>query len=201
MKPNVSIKKCLEYNQSEVDQAIRQALISLGGISQFVKPGQKVLIKPNALMGSSPEAAVTTHPSVISAVVREVVRAGGMALVGDSPGNAHANVQKAMETAGIKKAAEEAGGRLVYFQQTGVEQIKSPSGNRKIKMIPIAKAVLEADVVINVAKLKTHGLTLYTGAVKNMFGAVPGFHKSYFHINCPNPADFAESIVDVYEIT
>ena len=201
MGHRVSVVTCSSYEPALVDEAIHQSLENLGGIAQFVKPGQTILIKPNALMGASPEHAVTTHPAVISAVVREVIKAGGRALVGDSPGNAYANVEKCMVETGIKPAVEAAGGEMVYFQSAGIVQLKSPSNNPRMPSMPIAKAVIEADAVINLAKLKTHGLTLYTGAIKNMFGAVPGFNKTLFHANCQNPRDFAASLVDVFELT
>ncbi|OGB90961.1 hypothetical protein A2625_06680 [candidate division WOR-1 bacterium RIFCSPHIGHO2_01_FULL_53_15] len=200
-KSKVIIERCDSYSDQPVDAAIHKLLENLGGLEQFVKPGDKVLIKPNALMGASPKLAVTTHPTVITSVVKAVVRCGGIAWVGDSPGNAYANVEKSLTEAGIKQAAESAGAKVVYFQKHGVTYARSPSGNKKIKRIPIANPVLDANVIINIAKLKTHGLTLYTGAIKNMFGSVPGFHKSHFHKECPDPADFARSIVDVFEIT
>ncbi len=197
---SVSLVKCDSYDPREVESAVHQSIIFLGGIYRFVKPGQKVLIKPNVLSASPPEAAVTTHPAVVSAVVKEVVGAGGTALVGDSPSNAHANVANTMEKTGIRKAAEEAGGKLVYFQQSGVAEVKSPSNNRRMKFYNISRIALEADIVINLPKLKTHNLTLYTGAIKNMFGIVPGFHKAQFHINAIRPKDLASLLVDVFEI-
>ena len=199
--PKVAITKCASYNQDEVDAALQQLLEPLGGMAKFVKPGQRVLIKPNALLGETPDHAVTTHPAVISAVVKAVVKAGGTALVGDSPGNAHSNVAQTMEKTGIRAAAEENGGQLIYFQQGGVADLPSPSHSLKMPSIRIAKAVLDADVIINLPKLKTHGLTLYTGAIKNMFGSVPGFHKSSYHIACPRASDFAAAIVDIFQIT
>jgi uncharacterized protein (DUF362 family)/Pyruvate/2-oxoacid:ferredoxin oxidoreductase delta subunit len=197
----VSLVRCPDYQPSSVDEAVHQSLANLGGIAQFVKPGQTILIKPNALLGASPEHAVTTHPAVISAVVREVIKAGGRAIAGDSPGNAYANVEKCMVDTGIKPAVEAAGGQMVYFQNEGIVRLPSPSGGQKIPLIPVAKVVLEADAVINLAKLKTHGFTLYTGAIKNMFGTVPGFNKTLFHANCQNPRDFAAALVDVLELT
>ncbi|MDD4178825.1 MAG: DUF362 domain-containing protein [Candidatus Margulisbacteria bacterium] len=189
--PKVSITKCDNYEQSVVDSAIHEVLAPLGGISAFVKPGQKVLIKPNILASQSPDQAVTTHPAIITAVVKEVVKAGGIALVGDSPGNTYANVLRTLEQTGVKKAAEDGGGKIVLFQSEGVTMVKG---------IPIAGAALEADVIINLPKLKTHNLTLYTGAIKNMFGCVPGFYKSQFHVKAPHPDDFAKLLVNVFEI-
>ncbi|MFA6170399.1 MAG: DUF362 domain-containing protein [Candidatus Margulisiibacteriota bacterium] len=197
----VSLIKCGSYEQAEVDAAVTAALAPFGGITAFIKPGQKVLIKPNCLMGEAPELAITTHPAIIYAVVKAVVAAGGIALVGDSPGNAHANVVTSLEKAGIKQATEAAGGELVFFQQGGIVKVKSPSGSQLLPEVPIAGPVLNADFVIDLPKIKTHGMTLYTGAIKNMFGCVPGFFKTEFHRLAPHPRDFANLLVDVFQIS
>jgi uncharacterized protein (DUF362 family)/NAD-dependent dihydropyrimidine dehydrogenase PreA subunit len=131
-------------------------------------------------------------------VVKAVVAIGATAWVGDSPGNAHSNVAKTMKKTGIMQAAEENGGQLVFFQQDGVVEVKGSSPKLPIR---ISKLVLEADVIINLPKLKTHGLTLYTGAIKNMFGTVPGFHKSTYHTSFPKAADFAAAVVDIFAAT
>jgi len=188
--PNVSITKCDSYDQRSVDEAILQSLAPLGGIEQFVKPGQKVLIKPNIIMRGTPDQAMTTHPSIISTVIRLVIKAGGVAFVGDSPGNAFSSHAKTLEETGIKEATEKAGGKIIFFQHDGVVEKNG---------IKIAKAVLDADIIINLPKLKTHGLTLYTGAIKNMFGCIPGFYKSQYHISHPRSLDFSKTIVDIFE--
>jgi uncharacterized protein (DUF362 family) len=181
MKPKVSIVKCQDYDQARVDEAVRQSLELIGGLENVVKPGNTVLIKVNALMRSRPEAAITTHPAVVAAVVKEVKKLGAKAFVGDSPGNPAENIQQTMEETGIKKATEEAGGEIIHLEEKGVTEVQSPSQNKKIKALNIFKAALEADAIINVPKLKTHNLTLLTGAVKNLFGLVPGFNKSRYH--------------------
>jgi uncharacterized protein (DUF362 family)/NAD-dependent dihydropyrimidine dehydrogenase PreA subunit len=201
MSSKVSLVRCDTYQQEKVDQALQQAINLLGGFSQFVKPGQKVLIKPNVLMECEPDSAITTHPSLVAAVVKMVVRAGGIALVGDSPGNALANINQAMEKTGIRSAVEAAGGKIVTLHQDGIVEIKSPSHNRRIPSYKISKLVLEADLIINLPKLKTHNLTLYTGAIKNLFGVVPGFYKAQFHIQATRPRPLAELLVDILEIT
>src|SRR3989344_4524717 len=129
-KSKVIIERCDSYSDQPVDAAIHKLLENLGGLEQFVKPGDKVLIKPNALMGASPKLAVTTHPTVITSVVKAVVRCGGIAWVGDSPGNAYANVEKSLTEAGIKQAAESAGAKVVYFQKHGVTYARSPKIGR-----------------------------------------------------------------------
>jgi uncharacterized protein (DUF362 family)/ferredoxin len=200
MTARVALAKCDSYDQSEVDAALAKCLQLLGGIEQFVKPGNRVLIKPNVLNASAPETAATTHPSIVSAVIKKVKNAGGIALVGDCPSNAHAFVPETMEKTGIKQAAEDAGGEIVLLQQSGIAEIKSPSNSRRMRMHAISRLALEADLIINLPKIKTHNLTAYTGAIKNMFGVIPGFSKSKFHVNAIRPKDLAELLVDVFEI-
>ena len=77
---------CSDYDKDRTLIAVRRAVDLLGGMGQFVKPGELVLIKPNLLKARPPEAAVTTHPEVVRSVIRLVHEAGGAALVGDSPG-------------------------------------------------------------------------------------------------------------------
>lgn len=197
----VAIVKCAEYHQEQVDRAVREALDGIGGIDRYVKPGQRVLLKVNALSMKPPEAAVTTHPVFIKAVAQEVRRAGGIVLIGDSSGGmiaGQAPTRQTFEVAGIAKAAAEAGAELLNFDISGVSAVdcKGP-----IKTIHIAKTVLEADVVISLPKLKTHSATIFTGAIKNMYGSVPGYRKAEYHRMAPQLKNFAEVLVDIFEAT
>ncbi|MFZ5626704.1 MAG: DUF362 domain-containing protein, partial [Bacillota bacterium] len=74
------------YEYKEVEKGIEEVLACFGGIEALIRSGERVLIKPNMLEGLPPERAVTTHPEVVRAVIRQVKRAGGIPLVGDSPG-------------------------------------------------------------------------------------------------------------------
>lgn len=194
--PQVSIIKCPNYAAQEVEAAVKQCFELFA-----IKPGQKVLIKPNVLIGLNPGAAATTHPALVSAVVKHVISCQALPFVGDSPGNAFGNIKEAFEKTGIKQAAESAGARMIYFHENGIIELNSPSKNRFQKTLRISKPVLEMDVIINLPKIKTHNLTLYTGAIKNMFGVVPGFYKAQFHANALKPQDFAKAMVDIIEIT
>ncbi len=200
MKSKVAIVACPNYDQDQVDQALEQALSPIGGLESIVKPGQKVLLKVNALNGSAPDVAANTHPTVVAAVIKAVKKIGATPLVGDCPGDPKAIVEKIMETNGISSAARSAGGELIDLYAPGISEIPSPSGNKTIPSHRIARAVLDADVVINLPKLKTHNLTLFTGAIKNLFGCVPGFSKAKYHGLAPHPTEFSKSLVDILEI-
>ncbi|MCX5751730.1 MAG: DUF362 domain-containing protein [Candidatus Saganbacteria bacterium] len=186
--------------EEKVEKALREAFDALGGIATFIKPGNKVLLKVNALQSAKPEQAATTHPAIVKIVAKLVKEAGGIPLVGDSPGDARAHISKVLEVTGIKKAAEEAGAEILEFQKENLEVIKSPSGSKCVPLINISKVVLNADVIINLPKLKTHGFTLFTGAIKNLYGCVPGFNKALYHFQAARLDQFAQLIVDIYEI-
>lgn len=194
----VAIVKCREYRQEMVDKAVREALDLIGGLETLVRPGQRVLLKVNALTMRKPEQAVTTHPAMIKAVVREVRRVGGVALVGDSSGGmmaGQAPTRQTFEMAGIAKAAEESGAELVNFDTAGVLAVESGG---PVKTLHMARPVMEADVVISLPKLKTHSAAVFTGAVKNMYGSIPGHRKAEYHRMVPRLRDFAGLLVDIY---
>jgi len=198
--PKVSIVKCENYDQHNVHEAVNKSLDLIGGLSNIIKPGDKVLIKPNILMGVGPDHATTTHPSVVAAIINEVKKAGGIPFIGDSPGNAISNYSNVLKKTGIQKAVDDTKSEIVNFSKEIVE-VKSPSNNQNIPVLHLTKAVFDADVIISAPKLKSHNFTLFTGAVKNMFGAVPGFHKGNYHSRAPKPEQFSEALVDILEIT
>ena len=90
----LALVKCPSYKQSEVDGAVAEALESLGGMNNFVRPGQKVLLKVSLLTAAKPAAAITTHPAVVKSVVREVQKAGGVVYLGDTPANSFLDVSE-----------------------------------------------------------------------------------------------------------
>ncbi len=192
-KTIVSVTECGSYDVDELGRAISLALEPLGGIGSFVRSGQRVLLKPNLLSAKDPARAITTHPNFIEAVAGLVRSQGAHPFVGDSPGGAIRGIQRVWNNTGIAAMAEKTGLELVNFEASGLEKIES-GGCR----LYVARCVLEADVIINLAKLKTHTLTLLTCAVKNMFGVVPGFRKAEFHKRYPKPEEFSEMLVELY---
>ena len=193
MKSDVAVVKCDSYVQDEVDAAVNEAVALLGGIRSFVKPGDKVLLKPNFLRSGSADKAITTHPAVVSAVIRLVQSAGGVVFVGDSP--AVGSGMKVAESSGVLGVCKEAGVQLVDFYDAVDVSVMD---GKRVKKFRIAKAVMDADVVINVPKNKTHSFALYTGAVKNLFGCIPGLDKGEFHLKFPDAADFSDMLLDLY---
>lgn len=188
----VSIVKCNSYNQEEVDRAVQKSIDLLGGLSSFIKSNDKVLIKPNILLGLPPESAAATHPAIVSAIIRLVKSLGIKPKVGDSPG--FESLRKAAEGSGILKAIDEGGAEFREFNQAEEIEFKDGLVCKKMK---IAKEVIAADIIINTAKLKTHNYTGLTAAVKNLFGCIPGLIKSQFHLQYCRKNDFELMLLDI----
>jgi uncharacterized protein (DUF362 family)/Pyruvate/2-oxoacid:ferredoxin oxidoreductase delta subunit len=152
-----------------------------------------VLLKPNLLTAADPKRAVSTHPSVVQAMIELVQQAGGTVLIGDSPAGSLKNAPVAWLKSGLTEVAARTGARLIPFEEVSWERLEG-------RNYFIARPVLGADFVINLPKLKTHMLTLYTGAVKNLFGTIPGTRKRELHFQAPGVQDFSSILVDVLEL-
>jgi len=196
MKSTVSIVRCQSYDEKEVLEGLRQSIDLIGGIKNFVKNGDLVLLKPNLLYGKAPEKAVTTHPSIVKGMIQIVREVGGIPFIGDSP--SIGSLTRAAEKAGIKRVADENKCPLMEFDKP----IFPPKGGGNFfKHLEIDKRVLEADVVINLPKWKTHGMMLLTLGVKNLFGCIPGTRKALWHLKAGEDRKlFAQMLIDLYQI-
>ncbi|MBQ8201756.1 MAG: DUF362 domain-containing protein [Clostridia bacterium] len=183
------------YEQARVDAAVREGVQLLGGMAQFARKDEKVLLKPNLLGRAQPEKAVTTHPAVFSAVCR-LLREDGYAHLsyGDSPGNPTTTPDKAAEACGIAEAARQYNVEKADFHSGSI--VAFPQG-RTAKAFYLCKGVQEADAYINVCKMKTHALERITGAVKNQYGCITGVNKATGHAAYPNSEVFADMLADL----
>ncbi len=198
MQDKAALIRCESYDQQEVDRAVAQAFALVGGLEQWIKPGMTVAIKANLLMKKKPEAFTTTHPAVIEAVAKQVRALGASAVIGDSPGGPFtpALVHGVYRACGMERAAENAGAVLNEdFEQVTVYEENSVV----LRQMQLCRYLTQADAVIDCAKLKTHGLTQYTGAVKNLYGCVPGTVKVEYHFRMPALKDFSQMLVDLCE--
>ncbi|MDO8879681.1 MAG: DUF362 domain-containing protein [Coriobacteriia bacterium] len=188
----VAVVACDTYEPAVVDAAVGRAIGLLGGAERFVSAGERIVLKPNLLVASTPEKAVTTHPSVFAAVARVLAEAGTMLTWGDSPGfGSTAGVGK---RAGLVAEAARLGVRTADFSHG--REVPFPEG-ALIKRFTLAAGVLEADGLVSLPKLKTHALTRMTGAVKNQFGCIPGMLKGEFHTRMPDVDRFSQMLVDL----
>ena len=190
MKEQVSLVKTQSYEQAA--EGVRRSLELLGGIEKFLQPGMRVLLKPNLLFGNAPDKHVTTHPAVVQAVINIVKEAGCEPVMGDSPA-AGTGIFHAKKS-GYRALCEAENIPWINFEDDAVEV----PGKHSFKKLTIARIVDEADAVINLFKIKTHGQTYLTLAVKNMFGIVPGIRKAQWHMTSGADAvKFSEMLVEV----
>jgi uncharacterized protein (DUF362 family)/Pyruvate/2-oxoacid:ferredoxin oxidoreductase delta subunit len=193
----VSLTRCENYDPRLVTEGIEKALGMIGIDNGFFS-GKKVLIKPNLLGPFTPDQAVTTHPSLVEVVIRFVKNGGGTPIIGESPGAGTYNVKRVFKETGIQDVAEFNGVELIDFASDRL--VSMNIGGRFIDAVYLPKTVLDADIIISIPKLKTHSLTKFTGATKNIFGVVPGNLKSEFHRKAQRPSELAEAIVDLFAV-
>ena len=198
-RTRVSVTRCGDYDSARVGHAVHEALERLGGLSDLLAPGRTVLLKPNLLSSTiGPERPVNTHPAVLRAVAEYVGERGCRVQIGDSCGRVGAGAtEDALEVSGVRRLADATGAEVVNFDRRSVEGIEDP-GTDVLPRFDLCRAALDADLVFDLPKLKTHGLTYLTGAVKNMFGCVPGKGKKIVHLHAPKPAALAEAVVEVF---
>ena len=189
------VKECLTYNLPQLIP-VMEDLIDNTGFAQKIRPGVNVLLKPNLLAGRHPDKAVTTHPVFLEALIIVLQKRGAKIKIFDSPGGPFKKwfLKSAYETSGLVDLAKRTGAELNW----SIEEITIDNPQGKLcKQLVIAKVVTEADLIINLPKFKTHGLTILTGAAKNMLGCVPGLKKAELHIKYPELDDFSDALVDV----
>jgi uncharacterized protein (DUF362 family)/Pyruvate/2-oxoacid:ferredoxin oxidoreductase delta subunit len=188
----VALVYCEDYELEKVRAAVKQGLNLLGGAAQFVHPGEKILIKPNLLVGESPDRVISPHPMVFQAVLEEFKACGAQLTFGDSPG--FGSCQAAARNAGLLPVADALEIPVADFQNG--ETVSFHEG-KFIKQFTLAKGVLEADGLISLAKMKAHALTRITGSIKNQFGCIPGVLKAEFHSKLPSAGAFSKMLVDL----
>lgn len=194
----VSIAQSESYKQEVVEKAIYDCLDGIPGIKSRLKNGVRVLVKVNLLKKNYPEDAVTTHPAVVEAIVRYLQGLGCSVIIGDSPGGPY-NIKRLLsiyKASGMKKVSENTGCELNY--DTSVVNIINEEA-QKLKQMQIIKIAEEVDFIVSAAKFKTHGMMLYTGGVKNLFGVIPGLTKAEYHFKMNSAENFAHHLVDICE--
>lgn len=190
----VSLQALPDYNPARVEDTLEKLLAPLGGMSAFIKPGQKVLIKPNMLSGKAPDKAVTTHPEIVKQVILLAKAAGGDISVGDSPGLG--KPETVARKCGIMSVIEETDVHFAPFEDSVPVTLQAGTFHH----LEVAREALAADVIINLPKLKTHQMMGYTGAVKNLFGLVVGMRKVRLHLQAgTDKAFFALMLLELAE--
>jgi uncharacterized protein (DUF362 family) len=190
MRTLVSLLSAQSYDLEQLQTSLTTLLAPLGGMAAYVKPGDRVLLKPNLLTGSKPGREAITRPELVYAVAKLVQAAGGEPFLGDSP--AFGSALGVAKANGYQSLMDELGLRIIDFHaqryQTAGEQFDH---------LRLSKEVMEADVVINLPKLKSHVQLTLTMGVKNLFGCVPGKMKAWWHMEAGKDVNrFGEMLVE-----
>ncbi|OPL07754.1 MAG: iron-sulfur protein [delta proteobacterium ML8_F1] len=193
----VSLRACTHYDYSLVREGLQRTIDDLGGLERYIKSGDTVLLKVNLLMKKAPEKVTTTHPVFVKALSDILVAFGARVIIADSPGGPY--------NKGALESVYRGCGYLDLPTEDGAVRLNYDTRTKKIsrddlillKQMEVIAVMEEADHVFDVCKLKTHGMTVYTGAVKNMFGTIPGILKAEYHFKMPRITDFTQMLVDV----
>lgn len=193
----VSVRGCESYEKKLVEEAVERLFDDLNA-NELFKKGEKILVKANLLNNFKVDAAVTTDPSVIEAVCKKLISLGCEPIIGDSSAGFfnQGHMSSVYKTCGMIRAAESSGARL--NDDFSTEQVVFEGGKvgKRFEVIGVAQKV---DGIVNVAKLKTHRFTMYTGATKNLFGLIPGMQKVQRHAEYKDVLKFTDFILDVNE--
>lgn len=192
-KSKVILLPCNSYREELVYVQIKKGLELLGGVETLIEKDSRVLLKPNLLKKSEPEKAVITHPAVVGAFAR-ILREHGYQdiIVSDSCGTGTAG--KVIKGTGMDTYLEKLGIPVVDFTK-GIH-VKFPEGTQAKEFV-LPKELLECGSVVSLCKMKTHALERVTGAVKNTYGCVYGFHKAKGHTKYPSADSFARMLADL----
>ena len=192
----VNIAKCENYDYANVEKAVFECLDGIDEIRDRIYKGARVLIKANLLMKKDPDDAVTTHPVVIEAIARYLQNRGCKVIVGDSPAGpfTEKSLKAIYKATGMQQVAEKTGCELNY-DISAVDVVNDSA--KMLKTMQIIKVVEDVDFVVSAAKLKTHGMMTFSGAVKNLFGVIPGLIKAEYHFKMNDENNFAEHLIDI----
>ena len=184
---------CREYDEEKIYTLLKQGLDFLGGLENLIPKDAKILLKPNLLKKAEVEKAVITHPVVVGAFAR-ILRENGYEhiVLADSCG--HGTTQVVIRGTGMDMYLEKYHIPAIDYSE-GVKTVYPQGIQAKEFILP--KELLEQDCVISLSKMKTHALERITGAVKNSYGFIYGFHKAKGHTQYPSADSFARMLIDL----
>lgn len=194
----VVLKECTKYDAKLIEVKLIESLNQIGGLDTFIKPGQSVLLKVNLLTIKKPDQAATTHPAFVEALANVFINHGCSVYLADSPGGPFLNplLKRVYKATGMADIADRLDVTLNH--DTSSKHVFS-NDSVLYKSMKVCNYLNDMDHVISVSKLKTHAFMTLTGAVKNLFGIVPGLAKADLHMQYPKILDFSNMLIDVCE--
>ncbi len=197
MVERVFVADCSSYDIKKIKKVLSEGLEVLEIDPRLFFGGKNCVLKPNLLLPKKPEKAVTTHPTVMQALAEISWENGAKELtIGDTPGGPFNRpyLKTLYKATQMEKVAQASGAKLNY----SLDEVDTPfPAGKVIKRVALAGFIKHCDVLINAAKMKTHGLTRMTGGVKNLFGALPGMQKTEYHMKMNEINHFSTLLVDI----
>ena len=194
-KIKVVTSACNDYQPDNVAHAVDDILTQLGGLEQFVPVNAKVFVKVNLVREMSPDKCGTTHPEVVVALCKQLEKITPNVTVGDSCAGLY--TKGALNGVYNKCKLTEVEVRTNAKLNKNFDTQTVNYNGEVLTNCDIISSFVDADVVINVAKFKTHSFAGYTGAVKNLFGLIPGLVKVEMHSRFPDLGDFCNMLCDI----
>lgn len=198
LQDTVFLRAGLTYeNPDRLTCAVEQ-VFALSGQAALLGPHSRVLLKPNLLAKHTPAQGVTTHPAVVTAVIRALKKRGVTNItLADSSGGVYteASMDSIYRASGLAAVCEAEGVRL----WPGIDSGPRKADGVLVHEFNLLAPVLESDFIIDLPKVKSHVMTGMTCAVKNIFGCIPGLQKAELHMRFPDRAQFGQMLCDLYE--
>ena len=194
----VALKTCTEYTPNVVKTALQQCFDLLGGLASVIKPNHKVLIKPDLYCLTEPDMAKTSNPCIISALAEQIAKIGAKCIIADSPkGNfSQSNLDKTYSKTQMLQASND--GNATLNTNNNIAIIHNARGEQ-CRDIYVMDAINDADVIVNVGKLRCDKRLGLVGCSKNLFGLVPGKFKTLVTSRCNTMESYCNYIIDLYE--
>ncbi|MFV0350924.1 MAG: DUF362 domain-containing protein [Oscillospiraceae bacterium] len=194
----VHIAKASYCDEQDLQKKVEELLLCLPQV-QALKSNSNVVLKPNLMSPRKPEEAVTTHPAVVRAVVLALQKKGVQSItIAESPGGPSTprSIASLFTACGVRQALQSTG--AVLYEDIESTALAAPNA-KLVRRFSVLNPIAKADLIINLPKLKTHVLTGLSGAVKNLFGVVPGLQKAEFHMQFPQREHFGQMLIDLQQ--
>ena len=195
-KDTVSVIPCHSYEEGPLEEALFKLLEPFDALLT-IKPQMTVIVKANLVSAMKPEEAATTHPAVLRAICRLLMKKGARVILGDSPGGLYnaAFVERVYRASGMTELEKDG---VILNRNFDQKEASYPDG-KVLKSFTYTAYLDEADLIINACKLKSHGMMAMSASAKNMFGVIPGIIKPEYHYRFPRHEDFADMLLDLDE--
>ncbi len=190
----VAIVSARDYDYARIYASLEKGVELIGGLDKIVKPGDRVFVKINHLSPPSPaENGIVTHPVFVEAVLELLKRVNADITVGDDVDSEDGD---GFQVSGFRQMCERVGVRLINLREAGFAE--TACKGLILDRVYLSRVALDADVIINLPKLKTHSLTLFTGGLKNMYGVIPAGFRRRFHGDYVKREDFNQMLTDIF---